>query len=96
LSYDLALFHVTAGIDVKLAYQQLLEQQESEIAEQGDWLKRPVSESARAEMRRLADALRSWRSELREFQAKSPLPWIELDDEELEIQIHIYEQTVSI
>jgi len=96
LSYDLTLFHVTEGVDVELAYRQLMERQESEIIQQEDWLKRPVSESARTEMRRLADALRSWRPELREFQPKSPLPWIELDDEQLEIQIHVYEQTVSI
>lgn len=44
----------------------------------------------------MADALRSWRPELLEFQPKSPLPWIELDDEDLQIQIQIYEESAGI
>jgi hypothetical protein len=47
-------------------------------------------------MERLADAVTScWPSFVR-FQPPSPLPWIELNDEDIQIQFSVYEQTASI
>jgi hypothetical protein len=59
-------------------------------------MKRPVPDSQRAEMERLASALESWRPALERFQPTSPLPWIELNDEDLQLQFEVYEAMVSI
>jgi hypothetical protein len=98
LSYDLTLLYVPDGMDAELAYQEQVAQQEQELvtADLDGWLKRPVSEPSRAQMRRLADAIKSWRSTLAEFQPKSPLPWIELNDDDLQIKFEVYERTVAI
>ena len=96
MSYDLTLFRIPQSIEAEIAYQELVTRQEDETADLDSWMKRPVSESARAEMRRLADTLKLWRPTLEEFHPKSLLPWIELNDEDLQIQLEVYEQTVAI
>lgn len=96
MSYDLTLFQVPNGIKAELAYQELMAQQERETADLDSWLKRPIAEPARAEMLRLSVALTSWRPTLEEFQPKSPLPWIELNDEDLQVQFEVFERSVAI
>jgi hypothetical protein len=97
LSYDLKLFHVVEDEGAELTYQRLIEQEESETAHLEEYLKRPVSNEARGEMRRLAEALKSWRRPtFQEFEPKSPLPWIELIEEDLWVQIHVYETGAGI
>jgi hypothetical protein len=96
LSYDLTLFHIPDGINAERAYQELMAQEERETANLDSWLKRPVAEPARAEMRRLADMLKLWRPSLEEFQPQSRLPWIELNDDDLQVQFEVYEGTVAI
>jgi hypothetical protein len=96
LSYDLALFRVPDGVDPSLAYQQMMEQQESEGADLDAWIKRPVSDAARAEMRRIVGVLKSWRPALEEFRPTSPLPWIELNDEDLQVQFQVYDGNAGV
>jgi hypothetical protein len=96
LSYDLTLFRVPDGTEPSLAYRQIVDQQEIESADLDAWMKRPVPDSQRAEMERLASALESWRPALERFQPTSPLPWIELNDEDLQLQFEVYEAMVSI
>lgn len=96
MSYDLTLFAVSDGADAVLTYQELLAQEERESSDLDAWLKQPVPESARAQMRRLADALKAWRPALEEFHPKSPLPWIELNDDDLLLQFSIRQRTVGI
>jgi hypothetical protein len=96
VSYDLTLFRVPEGADAAQTYHELLARQERETGDLDSWLKRPVPEPVRAEMRRVADALKTWRPALEEFQPKSPLPWIELNDEDLAVQFCICERTVGV
>ena len=96
MSYDLKLFRVAKGEGAELTYRQLIEQEESETAHLDDYLKRSVSNEARGEMRRLADALKSWRPNFQEFEPKFPLPWIELNEEDLLVQIQVYETGAGI
>jgi hypothetical protein len=96
LSYDLKLFRVPEGSDACLVYQQITERDEANCADLNEWLQRPVPESVRAEMRRIADVLKCWRPALEEFRPASPLPWIELNDEDLSVQFEIYDGIVAI
>jgi hypothetical protein len=96
LSYDLTLFRVPEGTDPSLAHQQLIEQQKSDSVDLDAWMKRPVPSAQRAEMERIASVLKSWRPVLEEFQPKSPLPWIELNDEDLQLQFEVYDGTVAV
>ena len=96
MSYDLTLFRVPDGTEPSLAYQQIADQQEIDSANLDAWMKRPVLDKRRAEMERVAGALESWRPALERFQPTSPLPWIELNDEALQLQFEIYEAMVSI
>ena len=96
MSYDLTLFRVPEGTDPSLAHQQLVERQESDSADLDARLKRPVPIAQRAEMERLASVLKSWRPALERFQPKSPLSWIELSDENLQVQFEIYDAAVSV
>jgi hypothetical protein len=96
LSYDLTLFRVPDGTEPSLAYQQIADQQEIDSANLDAWMKTPVLDRRRAEMERVAGALESWRPALERFQPPSPLPWIELNDEALQLQFEIYEAMVSI
>jgi hypothetical protein len=47
-------------------------------------------------MQQLADALRARWTAFVQFEPKSPLPWIELNDEDLQVQVEVYEESVSI
>src|SRR4051812_28858401 len=96
LSYDLTLFRVPDGLDPSLAYNQIMEQQERESADLDTWMKHPVTDEARAEMQRIAGMLKSWRPSLEEFRQESPLPWIELNDHELQVQFEICDGTVAV
>jgi hypothetical protein len=96
LSYDLTLFRVPNGLDPSLAYNQIMEQQERESADLVTWMKRPVTDEVRAEMQRIAGMLKSWRPSLEEFRQESPLPWIELNDHELQVQFEIFDGTVAV
>ena len=95
MSYDLTLFRVPKDADSSLAYQKLIEQQESESADLDAWMKHPVPDERRAEMERVASALQSWRPSLEKFRPASILPWIELNDEDLQLQFEVYETMVS-
>lgn len=96
MGYDLTLFRVPEDTDPSLAHQRLIEQQESESADLDSWTKRPVPSAQRAEMERIASVLKSWRPTLQEFQPKAPLPWIELNDEDLQLQFEVYHGTVAV
>jgi hypothetical protein len=47
-------------------------------------------------MKQLADTLRARWAAFVQIEPKSPLPWIELNDEDLQIQVSVYEDSVSI
>ena len=98
MSYDLRLFRIPEGVDAGVAFEQLSQQEEAEIVSGGDQgrLKRSLPASARVGMQQLADALRARWTAFVQFEPKSPLPWIELNDEDLQIQVQVYEESVSI
>lgn len=91
MSYDLTLFRPVEGVDPKLTYESLVEQDELESGE-----KQPISELVWSQMQQVADALRSRHPAFEQFQPNSPLPWIELDDEGLQVQANIRERAVGI
>jgi hypothetical protein len=96
LSYDLTLFRIPEEVDPSVAHRAFVEQQEADTADLDSWMKRPIPEGTREEMRRIAGVLRVWRPSLEEFLPKSPLPWIELNDEDLQLQFCVYDGSVSV
>jgi hypothetical protein len=87
MSYDLKLFSVPQGVEPDTVYEQLIQREESATAN---------IDSTRAAMQQLADAVRvRWPSFVR-FQPASALPWIELNEDNLQIQFTVHEQTASI
>lgn len=97
MSYDVTLFRVPEGTDPSVAYQKMMEQEEIESADLGEWMKRPVPDKRRADMERVATALESWRPSLAKIPASiSTAPWIELNHDDLQIQFHVYEAMVSV
>ena len=96
MSYNLRLFAVPDGVQVEAAYQRLIDREETEIGNVDERVKRRLSASAHAEMQQLADALKARWAAFIQFEPKSPLPWIELNDENLQIQVSVYEDSVSI
>ena len=96
VSYDLRLLAVPAGVEVDVAYQQLIQREETEVSNVDDLVKRTLPVSSRARMQDLADLLRVRWTVFVQFEPKSPLPWIELNDEDLQVQVSVYEDSVSI
>jgi hypothetical protein len=96
VSYDLRLFSIPVGVEPEAAYEQIIHEEESETADFNDRVKRPLPDSTRAAMQQLAEAVRTRWPAFVQFQPASPLPWIELNDEDLQIQFAIYERTASI
>ncbi len=47
-------------------------------------------------MQRLAEAVRTRWPSFVQFHPASPLPWIELNDDDLQVQFTVYDQTASI
>ena len=96
MSYDLRLYPAPEGVDANAAYEQIIHREESEAVDINQWVKRVLPESSRARMQGLADALTNRWPHFEQFEPASPLPWIELNDEELQIQVSVYEQSASI
>ncbi len=96
MSYDLTLFQPIDGIDPKLTYQSLIEQDERQSGDLEQYLKRAVPELVRTQMQRVADTLKSRHPAFTQFQPDAPLPWIELNDEDLQVQVNISELKVDI
>lgn len=97
MSYDLRLFEILQGVDPGIAFERLTQHEEAEVVNGGDqWLKRSLPAPTRAQMQQLADALRARWTAFSQFEPKSPLPWIELNDEDLQVQVEVYEDSVSI
>ncbi len=96
MSYDLRLFSIPEGVEPEAAYEQLIHREESEIADINDRVKRSLPDSTRATMQQLAEVIRTRWPSFVQFQPASALPWIELNDDDLQIQFAVYERMASI
>jgi hypothetical protein len=96
LSYDLTLFQPVEGVDPKLTYQNLIEQDERQSGDLEQYLKRAIPELVRTQMQRVADTLKSRHPAFTQFQPDAPQPWIELNDEDLQVQVNVSEFKVDI
>ena len=96
MSYDLRLFQIPDGLDIEAAYERLVQREEAETGNIDEWVRRQLPEAARVQMQQLADAIRAQWAPLIQFEPKSPLPWIELNDENLQLQVSVYADSVSI
>ena len=96
MSYDLTFFKVPTGTAAKTAFQELMQEEESKAANLDDWLKQPLAEATRTHMQKLADSMRLRWPAFVQFQPAKPLPWIELNDEDLPIQVTVGEKSVSV
>jgi hypothetical protein len=96
VSYDLRLFAVADGVEAVAAYEQLIRREESDVVNSEDWLKRPLAPPARERMQQLADALRAQWPAFVQFEPRFPLPWIELNDEDRQVQVSVYEDSVAL
>lgn len=95
MSYDLTFLRLDEGEDADMAYRKYAEDQEGAAVDLDAWRTRHLPDTVRADMRLVADALKSWRPALQEFQPKIPLPWIELTDDHLMVQFSVDERAVS-
>jgi hypothetical protein len=96
VSYDLKLFSVPEGVEPQAAYEQLMHREESEIADIDDRVRPSLPDSTRAKMQQLAQTVGTRWPSFAQFQTASPLPWIELNDEDLQIQFVVHEGSASI
>ena len=95
MSYDLRLFTVPDHTEIATAYERLVRREESESSHV-DEVKRPLPTSIRAQMQQLADSLKARWPAFAQFEPKSPVPWIELNDSGLQIQVSVRQDSVSI
>jgi len=96
VSYDITLFRVPDGIEPSLAHREIMERQEREAADPNASIRHPVSDLTRTEMQRISDLLQKWRPTLKAFHAENPLPWIELNDDDLQVQFTVHDGTVEV
>src|SRR6266853_1744089 len=96
MSYDLTFFPRKPGLDALAAYREHQDRDELEAGNYQEWLKRPVPAAESAEMERIAGALQARHPAFERFQPERPLPYIELDDEELQIQLNIRTDSVGL
>src|SRR5260221_5449261 len=89
MSYDLTFFPTKPGLDAEAAYREYQDREERKVADYQEWLKRPVPVAARVEMERIAGALQARHPAFERFQPGQPLPFVELNDEHLQIQVNI-------
>jgi hypothetical protein len=96
VSYDLHLFRLPSGKDPSAAYREYAEKQERVAADISGCLKRSAAEPARGKMQALADRLRFMCPGFEQFHPPNPLSWIELNHEDLQVQVEIHEDAVTI
>ena len=96
MSYDLTFFKVPAGTDATTAYQKLMQEEESKAVNLDAWLKQLLPEATRTQMQRHADSITLRWPAFVQFQPTKVLPWIELTDDGLLIQVMIGEESESI
>jgi len=96
MSYDLTLSRLPHGADADAAYHALMEQEEADAGDFDGRLTRSIPDSSRQEMQQLAGELKGQHPAFVQFETTSPLPHIELNDEQLQVQVIIYERTVAI
>jgi len=87
MSYDLTFFPSKPGLDAHAAYREHQDREEREAADYKEWIKRLVPAAERAEMERIAGALQVRHPAFERFQPEQPLPFIELDDKDLQVQV---------
>jgi len=96
MSYDLHLFRVPAGTDPIDAYRHWQDEEEKKaIAAEGEQ-RNVLNQEQYQQMQKIADSLKSNWSAFTQFQPEQPLPWIELDDEDLQVQVMIQPDSVEI
>lgn len=96
MSYDFTLFRPVPGVDPRSTYQELMQKEEEEIVNEDSEGKKPLPDSTRKEMQVLANVLNSKVPEFEQFLPAAPLPWIELNHQELQVQVSIGERTIAI
>lgn len=96
MSYDLHLFRLPEGADPAEFHSHLQQEEEKMALDLEASRPRLPPEEERARMQRLADSLKSSWPAFVQFESERPLPWIELDDENLQVQIMIRADSVSI
>jgi hypothetical protein len=95
VSYDLKLFHLPDGVDPEDAFNELAEREEKR-AEADTTSDTPLPELVRKNMQSLADLLGAAHPAFEQFQPDPPLRWLELTDEETQVQVTIGEESVDL
>lgn len=96
MSYDLKLFRPPEGIDPAQAFREFLAREEQGIGDLEAWRMRVLPDAVRQQMQTLATLLKSRHPAFEQFEPASPLPWIELTHEHLDVQVTIYEDSAGI
>jgi hypothetical protein len=96
MSYDLTFFPSKPGLDAHAAYREHQDREEREAADYKEWIKRLVPAAERAEMERIAGALQVRHPAFERFQPEQPLPFIELDDKDLQVQVNIRADSTDV
>ena len=96
MSYDLHLFYLPDGANPAEVYRQLQDKEEQKLLNLDAGQHRPPQQGKLEKMQALADSLKSCCPAFEQFQPGRPLPWIELTEENLQLQVTIQEDMVSI
>ena len=87
MSYDITFLKVPDGGDPSAAYAAWAEQEERIAADLDSWKARAIPAETRAQMQLLADSLKKSWPDFQQFEPDVPLPWIELDDDYVSVQV---------
>ena len=96
MSYDLHLFSLPEGASPAEVYRQLQDREEQKILDLDGGQERTPEQGKLEKMQALADSLKSCCPTFRQFQPERPLPWIDLTEENVQLQVTIQEDMVSI
>jgi hypothetical protein len=92
MSYDICFMRLAPGEDPAAVFSELMEEEEAASVDSSA----PVDPETQAAMHRLADAVVRRIPALEQFQPSQPLPWIELTDRGLGLQLLINPAAVNL
>ena len=96
MSYDLTLLQVPPSSTIQSAYQQWAEREEAAALRHDDPHQYLLPENTRQTLQHIADSLKTNCPSFEQFHPRSPLPWLELNEEDHNVQVMISADSVTI
>jgi hypothetical protein len=96
MSYDITFIRVPEGMSAEAAYEEFLRRDELRAQDLDAWKKRGLPPETRQRMQELMNALKAVWPKFEQFEPASPLPWLEVTDEDTQVQVALYEAGADI